>query len=131
MSDVMHRQLGGTRHVFLAVRSANSAFRWLFATYGNHHLSLQPCWPQITELKRGTEVVVCTPGRMIDILVTSAGKITNLRRVTYLVRLSTAPLQSTRLSAQKSSGCPLSCHHGGTSVQPAAFSSSILSSLTH
>ncbi len=40
---------------------------------------------QITELKRGTEVVVCTPGRMIDILVTSNGKITNLRRVTYLV----------------------------------------------
>lgn len=40
---------------------------------------------QITELKRGTEMVVCTPGRMIDILVTSGGKITNLRRVTYLV----------------------------------------------
>ncbi|KAI3433563.1 hypothetical protein D9Q98_003374 [Chlorella vulgaris] len=40
---------------------------------------------QISELKRGTEVVICTPGRMIDILVTSAGKITNLRRVTYLV----------------------------------------------
>ena len=28
---------------------------------------------------------MCTPGRMIDILVTSGGKITNLRRVTYLV----------------------------------------------
>eukprot|EP00887_Chlorella_sp_A99_P005469 scaffold1.g5469.t1 len=40
---------------------------------------------QISELKRGAEVVVCTPGRMIDILVTSGGKITNLRRVTYLV----------------------------------------------
>jgi ATP-dependent RNA helicase DDX46/PRP5 len=40
---------------------------------------------QITELKRGVEVVVCTPGRMIDLLVTSNGKITNLRRVTYLV----------------------------------------------
>lgn len=40
---------------------------------------------QISELKRGTEIVVCTPGRMIDILVTSGGKITNLRRVTYLV----------------------------------------------
>lgn len=40
---------------------------------------------QITELKRGAEIVVCTPGRMIDILVTSGGKITNLRRVTYLV----------------------------------------------
>ncbi|VAH43259.1 unnamed protein product [Triticum turgidum subsp. durum] len=40
---------------------------------------------QISELKRGAEIVVCTPGRMIDILCTSAGKITNLRRVTYLV----------------------------------------------
>ncbi|KAF8409871.1 hypothetical protein HHK36_002389 [Tetracentron sinense] len=40
---------------------------------------------QISELKRGSEIVVCTPGRMIDILCTSSGKITNLRRVTYLV----------------------------------------------
>ncbi|XP_022132344.1 DEAD-box ATP-dependent RNA helicase 42 [Momordica charantia] len=40
---------------------------------------------QISELKRGAEIVVCTPGRMIDILCTSAGKITNLRRVTFLV----------------------------------------------
>lgn len=28
---------------------------------------------QISELKRGTEMVVCTPGRMIDLLVTSNG----------------------------------------------------------
>lgn len=40
---------------------------------------------QISELKRGAEIIVCTPGRMIDVLVTSAGKITNLHRVTYLV----------------------------------------------
>ncbi|CAB4278822.1 unnamed protein product [Prunus armeniaca] len=40
---------------------------------------------QISELKRGAEIVVCTPGRMIDILCTSGGRITNLRRVTYLV----------------------------------------------
>ncbi|GLJ52215.1 hypothetical protein SUGI_1110620 [Cryptomeria japonica] len=40
---------------------------------------------QISDLKRGTEIVVCTPGRMIDILCTSGGKITNLSRVTYLV----------------------------------------------
>lgn len=40
---------------------------------------------QIGDLKKGTEIVVCTPGRMIDILCTSGGKITNLRRVTYLV----------------------------------------------
>ena len=40
---------------------------------------------QIGELKRGAHIVVCTPGRMIDVLGTSAGKCTNLRRVTYLV----------------------------------------------
>ncbi|CAD6266457.1 unnamed protein product [Miscanthus lutarioriparius] len=40
---------------------------------------------QISELKRGAEIVVCTTGRMIDILCTSNGKITNLRRVTFLV----------------------------------------------
>jgi len=30
-------------------------------------------------------VVVCTPGRLIDVMATSNGKITNCRRVTYLV----------------------------------------------
>ena len=40
---------------------------------------------QIGELKRGAEIVACTPGRMIDILTTGGGKITNLRRVTYIV----------------------------------------------
>lgn len=37
---------------------------------------------QISELKRGTEVVAATPGRLIDLLVS---RVTNLRRVTYLV----------------------------------------------
>eukprot|EP00899_Mesostigma_viride_P004601 jgi/Mesvir1/14141/Mv12277-RA.2 len=40
---------------------------------------------QIGILKRGVEIVVCTPGRMIDILSTSGGRITNLKRVTYVV----------------------------------------------
>eukprot|EP01119_Soliformovum_irregulare_P010096 TRINITY_DN2468_c0_g1_i1.p1 TRINITY_DN2468_c0_g1~~TRINITY_DN2468_c0_g1_i1.p1 ORF type:complete len:779 (-),score=263.67 TRINITY_DN2468_c0_g1_i1:26-2362(-) len=40
---------------------------------------------QIADLKRGAEIVVCTPGRMIDVLCTNGGKVTNLRRVTYLV----------------------------------------------
>jgi len=40
---------------------------------------------QIGDLKRGAEIVACTPGRMIDLLTTGAGKITNLRRVTYMV----------------------------------------------
>ncbi|KAF3605584.1 hypothetical protein DY000_02051059 [Brassica cretica] len=40
---------------------------------------------QISELRRGTEVLVCTPGRIIDILSTNSGKVTNLGRVTFLV----------------------------------------------
>ena len=40
---------------------------------------------QIAELKRGTEIVVCTPGRMIDLLSLQNGKVVNLRRVTMVV----------------------------------------------
>ena len=40
---------------------------------------------QLTSLKKGAEIVVCTPGRMIDILSLSNGKITNLKRVTFVV----------------------------------------------
>nr|XP_022906743.1 probable ATP-dependent RNA helicase DDX46 [Onthophagus taurus] len=40
---------------------------------------------QIAELKRGAEIIVCTPGRMIDMLAANGGKVTNLRRVTYIV----------------------------------------------
>jgi len=36
---------------------------------------------QISELRRGAEIVVCTPGRMIEMLCLSNGKITNLQRV--------------------------------------------------
>jgi len=41
-----------------------------------------PKGPQIRDLSRGVEIVIATPGRLIDMLET--GK-TNLRRVTYLV----------------------------------------------
>lgn len=40
---------------------------------------------QIADLKRGTEIIVCTPGRMIDMLAANNGRVTNLRRITYLV----------------------------------------------
>lgn len=36
-------------------------------------------------MKKGAEIVVCTPGRMIDVLCLNNGGITNLKRVTYLV----------------------------------------------
>ena len=44
-----------------------------------------PIKDNIAELKRGPEIVVCTPGRMIDVLCANSGRVTNLRRVTYLV----------------------------------------------
>ena len=40
---------------------------------------------QISELRRGCEIVVATPGRLIEILCLSNGKITNLLRVTFVV----------------------------------------------
>lgn len=40
---------------------------------------------QIAELKRGAEIIVCTPGRMIDMLAANGGRVTNLKRVTFLV----------------------------------------------
>ena len=40
---------------------------------------------QIAELKRGAEIIVCTPGRMIDMLAANGGRVTNLRRVSYVV----------------------------------------------
>src|SRR5438034_8900210 len=44
-----------------------------------------PIKDQIAELKRGAEIIVCTPGRMIDLLAANSGRVTNLRRVTYIV----------------------------------------------
>ncbi|KAK4907351.1 pre-mRNA processing RNA-helicase, partial [Elasticomyces elasticus] len=44
-----------------------------------------PIKDQIAELKRGAEIVVCTPGRMIDLLAANGGRVTNLRRITYTV----------------------------------------------
>ena len=41
--------------------------------------------PQISELRRGVEICVATPGRLIEILCLSNGKITNLRRVNNFI----------------------------------------------
>ena len=34
-------------------------------------------------LKFGVHVIVCTPGRMIDLLCANSGRVTNLHRVKY------------------------------------------------
>ena len=44
-----------------------------------------PIKDQIAQLKTGAHIIVCTPGRMIDLLAANSGRVTNLRRVTYVV----------------------------------------------
>lgn len=50
------------------------------AVYGGPNIS-----EQIGMLKPGAEIVVCTPGRMIEILTVNSGRVTNLNRCTFLV----------------------------------------------
>lgn len=50
------------------------------AIYGGPNIS-----EQIALLKLGAEVVVCTPGRMIEMLTVNGGRVTNLRRCTFVV----------------------------------------------
>eukprot|EP00922_Rhytidocystis_sp_ex-Travisia-forbesii_P056685 GHVS01083865.1.p1 GENE.GHVS01083865.1~~GHVS01083865.1.p1 ORF type:complete len:849 (+),score=135.40 GHVS01083865.1:158-2704(+) len=40
---------------------------------------------QLGMLRRGCEIVVATPGRLIDVLTLSNGKVTNLRRISILI----------------------------------------------
>jgi ATP-dependent RNA helicase DDX46/PRP5 len=49
-------------------------------TYGG-----APIKDQIADLKRGAEIIVCTPGRIIELLTANSGRVTNLSRVTYTV----------------------------------------------
>ena len=44
-----------------------------------------PIKEQIAELKKGAEIIICTPGRMIDLLCANSGRVTNLKRITYVV----------------------------------------------
>ena len=44
-----------------------------------------PLKEQIGEMRRGPDIVICTPGRWMDLLVANAGRVTNLHRVTFIV----------------------------------------------
>ena len=45
----------------------------------------QPVKEQIAQFKTGAEIVVCTPGRMLELLAANSGRVVNLQRVTYIV----------------------------------------------
>lgn len=44
-----------------------------------------PLKEQIGEMRRGPDIVICTPGRWMDLLVANSGRVTNLQRVTFVV----------------------------------------------
>ena len=74
-----------TRELVLQIWKETKAFAkacglQVVAVYGGVNIQ-----DQLPMLKRGTEIVVCTPGRMRDVLALSNGKITNLKRVSYVV----------------------------------------------
>ena len=74
-----------TRELALQIHSeckkfCKSLYLQVACIYGGTGIS-----EQIGDLKRGAEIIVCTPGRMIDMLAANSGRVTNLRRVTYLV----------------------------------------------
>ncbi|XP_053993125.1 probable ATP-dependent RNA helicase DDX46 [Hylaeus volcanicus] len=71
----------------LAVQIQREAHRYTKATglrstsvYGGTGIG-----EQLSALKRGSEIVIGTPGRLIDVLTINCGKILNLRRVTFCI----------------------------------------------
>lgn len=44
-----------------------------------------PVKDHIAQVKAGAEIIVCTPGRMIELLAANGGRVVNLQRVTYVV----------------------------------------------
>lgn len=63
-----------------AKKFAKAVGRRVTAVYGGAGIK-----DQIGELKRGADIVVCTPGRMIDILTMQAGKLISMKRVSFVV----------------------------------------------
>ncbi|KAJ1910161.1 pre-mRNA processing RNA-helicase [Tieghemiomyces parasiticus] len=62
--------------------------RWFAKALGLRALCAyggSPIKENIVEVKRGAEVIVCTPGRLIDLMCANSGRLLSLSRVTYLV----------------------------------------------
>jgi len=63
-----------------ANRFAKVVRRTVVCVYGGTSIS-----EQIASLRRGADIVVCTPGRMIDMMSSNSGKITNMYRATMVI----------------------------------------------
>ncbi|KAH9998418.1 P-loop containing nucleoside triphosphate hydrolase protein [Russula vinacea] len=75
-----------------------------------------PIKDQIADMKKGAEIIVCTPGRMIDLLTANSGRVTNLKRVTYLVLDEADRMFDMGFEPQKILKKPLEITVGGRSV---------------
>ncbi|CAO2167461.1 unnamed protein product [Urochloa humidicola] len=74
--------LAPTRELAVQIQEESTKFGSYSRTRSTCVYGGAPKGPQIRDLRRGVEIVIATPGRLIDLL--EAGH-TNLRRVTYLV----------------------------------------------
>ncbi|PNT73434.1 DEAD-box ATP-dependent RNA helicase 30 [Brachypodium distachyon] len=74
--------LAPTRELAVQIQEESTKFGSYSRTRSTCIYGGAPKGPQIRDLRRGVEIVIATPGRLIDML--EAGH-TNLRRVTYLV----------------------------------------------
>ncbi|GJM92119.1 hypothetical protein PR202_ga08550 [Eleusine coracana subsp. coracana] len=74
--------LAPTRELAVQIQEESTKFGSFSRTRSTCIYGGAPKGPQIRDLRRGVEIVIATPGRLIDML--EAGH-TNLRRVTYLV----------------------------------------------
>ncbi|KAG8713773.1 pre-mRNA processing RNA-helicase [Ceratobasidium sp. 423] len=69
-----------TRELAVQIHRGCKPFLKAVCTYGG-----SPIKDEIALIKKGCEIIVCTPSSTIDLLTTNSGHVTNLCRVTYLV----------------------------------------------
>ncbi|RSH78306.1 pre-mRNA processing RNA-helicase [Apiotrichum porosum] len=77
--------LAPTRELALQIHRESKQFAKVMNLRVSCCVGGQSISEDIAAMKKGAEIVVCTPGRMIDLLTANNGRVTNLRRVTLLV----------------------------------------------
>lgn len=70
------------RHRHQRADCGTQGMAWSYITRPPGKKYVASVWHSV---QRGAEIIVCTPGRMIDMLCANNGRVTNLVRITYLV----------------------------------------------
>lgn len=77
--------LAPTRELAMQIYNESKVFAKIMGLRVTCAVGGQSISDDIGSMKKGAEIVVCTPGRMIDLLTANNGRVTNLRRVTMLI----------------------------------------------